>query len=439
MKYFMTVLVCILAAVGASAGDAETLSLDVEDAVRIALQNNLNLKSERIDQGVRERARDTAWNEYLPGLNINTASSYVSEAERLTGLFPNTARWTISAGLSADLDLTGTKRNGIRNALLEYEAGLISLETVESQLTREVKKSFYYLILIQERIRIIHETIDTAQKRYAQALINYDNGLVSELTVLSTLVTLENIKPELKSARVIYRTEALQFKQLLGVEDEVAFELQGVIDFAAVNIDAGSLIDTYGAENLSVQTLEKTIQLLDNQKKIARGEGFAPVLSVSSSLTTSVRDPVRSKITNGAEWTDGFSFRVGLSLPLDGLFPSSRSRVSIQDIEDGIARANVQLMETRQRVAVDIETSILNMDKSLRTMQSLQENVTLAQKVYDLTEIEYNAGVTDLLQLEDANDKLLDAKLAVLEEKYNYLAYFFDLEYVLNTSLTEGL
>jgi hypothetical protein len=75
MKYFMTVLVCILAAVGASAGDAETLSLDVEDAVRIALQNNLNLKSERIDQGVRERARDTAWNEYLPGLNINTASS----------------------------------------------------------------------------------------------------------------------------------------------------------------------------------------------------------------------------------------------------------------------------------------------------------------------------------------------------------------------------
>ena len=62
-----------------------------------------------------------------------------------------------------------------------------------------------------------------------------------------------------------------------------------------------------------------------------------------------------------------------------------------------------------------------------------------SQKVYDLTEIEYNAGVTDLLQLEDANDKLLDAKLAVLEEKYNYLAYFFDLEYVLNTSLTEGL
>jgi outer membrane protein TolC len=268
MKYFTAVLVCILVSVGASAGDADTLTLDIEDAVRIALQNNLDLKSERIDQGIRERAKDTARNEYLPGVNINTASSYVSEAERITGLFPNTARWTISAGFSADLDLTGTKRQGIRNALLEYEAGRISLETVEGQLAREVKKSFYYLILIQERIRIIHETIDTAQKRYDQALINYENGLVSELTVLSTLVTLENIKPELESARVTYRTEALQFKQLLGLEDEIAFDLQGVIDFSAVDLDAVSLIDTYGAENLSVQSLEKSIQLLDNQKKL---------------------------------------------------------------------------------------------------------------------------------------------------------------------------
>jgi outer membrane protein TolC len=439
MKYLATVIVCILVAVGVSTGDADTLSLDVEEAVKIALQNNLNLKSERIDLGTRERAKDTAWNEYLPGLNVNAASSYVSEAERFTGLFPNTDRWTISAGFSADLDLTGAKRLGIRNALLEYEEGRISLETVERQLTREVKKSFYYLILIQEGIRIIHETIDTAQKRYDQALINYENGLESELTVMSTLVTLENIRPELESARVTYRTRALQFKQLLGLEDEVTFDLQGAIDFAAADFDTGSLIDTYSAENLSVQSLQKSIQLLDNQKKLARSEGFAPVLLVSSSLATSLRDPIQSNVASGADWIDGFTFRVGLSLPLDGLFPSSRSRVSIQDIEDGITRANVQLMETMQRVAVDIETSVLNMDKSLRTMQSLQENVNLAQKVYDLTEIEYNAGVTDLLQLEDANDKLLDAKLAVLEEKYNYLAYFFDLEYVLNTSLTEGL
>jgi outer membrane protein TolC len=439
MRYFSAVLVCIFVAVGAALGGAETLSLDAEKAVELSLQNNLNLKSEKIDMAVRERARDTAWNEYIPALSISTSSSYVSETQKLANLFPDTSRWYISAGFTANFDLTGTKRHGIRNALLEYEAGRISLEEVQKQLVREVKKSFYYLILIQEGMKIIYETIDTAQKRYEQALINYENGLVSELTVLNALVTLENIKPELESARVTYRTEELQFKQLLGIEGDVDFELRGTIDFSKVDLDMEVFIDDYMAQNLSVKGLEKSIQLLDNQKKLIKAEGFAPVLSLSSGLTTSVRDPIRSDIANGADWVDGFTFRVGLSLPLDGLFPSSKSRVSVQDIEDSIDRANLQLTDTMQRVAVDIETSVLNMEKSLKTMQSLGENVTLAQKVYDLTEIEYNAGVTDLLQLEDANDKLLDAKLAVLQEKYNYLSYFFDLEYVLNTSLTEPL
>jgi outer membrane protein TolC len=238
---------------------------------------------------------------------------------------------------------------------------------------------------------------------------------------------------------VTYRTEELQFRQLLGIEEDVEMNLQGTINLSEIDLDMNSLIGRYTERNLSVQSLRKSIQLLDNQKKLAKSEGFAPVLSLSSALTTSLQDPIRSNITSGADWRDGFTFRVGLSLPLDGLLPSSKSRVSVQAIEDSIDSAHVQLAETLQRVAVEVETSILNMEKSLKTMRSLEENVTLAQKVYDLTEIEYNAGVTDLLQLEDANDKLLDAKLAVLEQKYNYLSYFFDLEYVLNTSLTERI
>jgi outer membrane protein TolC len=439
MKYFSAILVCFVTAMGAAVGYSETLSLDVEKAVEISLQNNLNLKSEKIDLGIRARAKDTAWNAYLPGLSISTASSYVSETERLANLIPGSSRWFISAGFTANLDLIGTKKNGIRNTLLEYEAGRISLEDVEKQLIRDVKKSYYYLILIEEGMKILYETIDTAQKRYEQALINYENGLVSELTVLNALVTLENIKPDLEDARVTYRTEELQFRQLLGIEEDVEMNLQGTINLSEVDLDMNSLIGRYTERNLSVQSLRKSIQLLDNQKKLAKSEGFAPVLSLSSALTTSLQDPIRSNITSGADWRDGFTFRVGLSLPLDGLLPSSKSRVSVQAIEDSIDSAHVQLAETLQRVAVEVETSILNMEKSLKTMRSLEENVTLAQKVYDLTEIEYNAGVTDLLQLEDANDKLLDAKLAVLEQKYNYLSYFFDLEYVLNTSLTERI
>jgi len=433
------ILVCLFPFIGVFAVHAETLNLDIQTAVDMALQNNLNLQSERIDLRTRERVKSSSWNEYLPSMSIDATSSYINEAEALSQLFPDTSQWYISAGIRASLDLTGTKKYSIREALLEYESGKISLEEVEKGLIREIQKSFYYLILLQEGIEILNQNIDTAQKRYDQAKLNYESGLVSELTMLNTLVTLENLKPELEGAQVMYRTAELQFRQLLGLRENLDLKLIGIIDIEEISLESGHLIDSYASGSLSVQSMEKTIQLLENQKKLVKAAGFAPVLSVSSSLTTSVRDPLHTNLVNAAEWLDGFTFRVGLSFPLDSLIPSSKSKVSVQEIDDSIAMAHLELTDTLQRVAVDIETSVLNLQKSLKSMASLEQNVVLAQKVYDLTELEYNAGVTDLLRLEDANDQLLESKLAVLTEKYNYLSYLFDLEYTLNTSVVTAL
>ncbi|KPJ83348.1 MAG: hypothetical protein AMS17_17690, partial [Spirochaetes bacterium DG_61] len=344
------ILVCLFPFIGVFAVHAETLNLDIQTAVDMALQNNLNLQSERIDLRTRERVKSSSWNEYLPSMSIDATSSYINEAEALSQLFPDTSQWYISAGIRASLDLTGTKKYSIREALLEYESGKISLEEVEKGLIREIQKSFYYLILLQEGIEILNQNIDTAQKRYDQAKLNYESGLVSELTMLNTLVTLENLKPELEGAQVMYRTAELQFRQLLGLRENLDLKLIGIIDIEEISLESGHLIDSYASGSLSVQSMEKTIQLLENQKKLVKAAGFAPVLSVSSSLTTSVRDPLHTNLVNAAEWLDGFTFRVGLSFPLDSLIPSSKSKVSVQEIDDSIAMAHLELTDTLQCV-----------------------------------------------------------------------------------------
>jgi outer membrane protein TolC len=223
--------------------------------------------------------------------------------------------------------------------------------------------------------------------------------------------------------------------QLLGLDAATQLRPEGAIDFNEVFLDFESLIDSYAENNLAVQSAKTDIELLENQKRLSQWEEFGPRLSVSSSVRTGLSDPFGTNIVDGSNWVDSFTFRVGVSVTLDGLIPSSKGRVSIEDIEDSIESEKLKYEETRRMVMVDIETSVLNLEKSARELQSLEESVVVAQKVYNLTEMEYNAGVTDLLALEDANDKLLDARFAVLEEKYNYLSYFIDLEYTLNTNI----
>jgi outer membrane protein TolC len=109
--------------------------------------------------------------------------------------------------------------------------------------------------------------------------------------------------------------------------------------------------------------------------------------------------------------------------------------VEIKDLDDSIKKTQMELEEARQLAEIEIESTVMRLDNSMKSLKALEQNVILAQKVYDLTDMEYNAGESKLSDVEDAYDELQGAMLKVLEEKYNYISGLFDLEYELNTEL----
>ena len=146
-------------------------------------------------------------------------------------------------------------------------------------------------------------------------------------------------------------------------------------------------------------------------------------------------DPFRADWGSSGSWNDSSIVGISLSLPLDGLIPGSSSRVKILEIDDSIEKTRIELVQKQELAEVEIESIVLRLAKTLRTSKALEQNVALAQKTYNLAENRYNAGVGGLLEVEDAYNALQEAKLGVLEERYNYLIGLFDLEYALNTQL----
>jgi outer membrane protein TolC len=66
----------------------------------------------------------------------------------------------------------------------------------------------------------------------------------------------------------------------------------------------------------------------------------------------------------------------------------------------------------------------------------MELNVSIAEKAYRLTEQGYRAGTIEYLDLKDAENDLLQARLGVLTEKFNYLNTLLDLEAALNAKLS---
>ena len=84
---------------------------------------------------------------------------------------------------------------------------------------------------------------------------------------------------------------------------------------------------------------------------------------------------------------------------------------------------------------LDLRNTYNNLNKSKENIDSLTFNIKLNQELFDESEKGYKAGRVDILDLEDAENRLHQARLNLIQEQVNYLSTVVDLEYALNTKI----
>ena len=408
---------------------AEETTLDVETAVRLAVANNLELKSQRISLATAARERKNAWNQFLPSLDAAATLSRLNEAPSAPGL--ELSPWYLAFSVRASLRLSLATQESIRATVLNYESGLIDFETAQKRLERDVRKAFYAMLLSQESIRLAEQELATAERRYQQTLKNFQAGLAPRLDMLSARVSAENIKPALEEQRVAYAASLMSLQALLGLELEEQLALRGSIEARVYHFDSNALVAQYTGGRLDVQSLQKQLQILESRKRQQKLSSLSPALSLSASLAPT------GNLADDSDWSDEGYLSLGVSIPLEGFVPGSATQVALADTQDSIEKARLAIAQARRQAAIEIKTAVLGLEKSLRTMEALQLNVSLAQEVYTLSEAAYAAGTRELLEVQNASDDLQQAKLLLLKERYNYLSALIDLSYALNATLND--
>jgi outer membrane protein TolC len=427
------------------AAEAGPLVLTVEKAVEYALENNLGLKGEAIKLGIKKRTADYAWNRFIPTVQASGTMARMNTEQTTydfsSGFTPvELPQWSVSAGLDMSLTLNLAIAQGIRATQIDYERGLISYEQAKRKVERDVRKGFYNLLLMRENRELMVENISAAERRYEQAQINYQNGMVPELTVLSAQVAWENMKPQLKAMDLGYRQALQGFKLSLGLDLDREVDLEGTIDAERVEVDSARLIEEYLADRLDVQAMTGTIIAMENQLKATKLQVYTPQLILGFNMDPSFSgDPWRDPWFGGdAEWNQRSGmFRASLAMSLDGLLPFSQTQIGIQELEDSIKQTRIGLLQMIEGAKMEIDGTVRQLEKSRDTIETLQLNVERARRAYEMAEEAYNAGSRELLEVQNAEIELKSAQLEVLKEKYTYLSALIDLEYQLNTKIEE--
>lgn len=420
--------------------DAGPRVIDVDTAVKLALENNLQLENERLTVEQKRRSKDMVWNRFIPSLS---AGATMARANVDPTPLP---QWSLSATLQARLDLTVSLFQGIRLTVQDYEAGLLSLADTRKKIERDVRKQFYNILLLEQQIQLTRDSIDQAQKRYEQTKVNYDNGLVDEYTLLSSQVALENIKPQLENLQLAHRNAIMGFNQMLGLDVNQETTLEGTIEPQMVSLNTDALIKNHLSDRFDLQQIRQYIQILKTQKEAIVGgdgqsAGLLPVLSFGFTADPTfmgdpTSDPLFADISNDWKQQRG-AFSITITQPLDGLIPGSQTRVRIANLENDIEKQYVNLQQATEGAEIQVRGIIQNLNKVQQTLKVKELNVTLAQRAYSLAQEAYQAGTRDLLEVQNAEQELRQARVQVLSEKYNYVSGLLDLEYALNASPDE--
>ncbi len=403
--------------------------LTLEEAIQTALENNTSIKVSQIQLEQAERKENHKWNNFLPSINAGASASDNS------GLTSAQNNLSVSAQISANLNLSaglGKKLQSIRDS---YESGLLDYADSVNQIKVDVTKAFYSLLYTEKQVKLNEASLTSYENQYNQTKIKKSQGLVPELDLLTSQLDYENAKVTLKNSESLYITNYILFLNDIGypVENQNFPDLEGDlndyekyydVDFSAWNLN--ELIENSSSVRSIKDSINQTQLSLDQTKL----NTYVPSLALSANVNPYSFSYSSNPVTKNQ--TDSWSVSLGFSFSLDNLIPGSSAKDNIASIEDSLKTLNLQLQDTKNQLLTNAIEMINGIEISKETLKNCQQNLELAKKSLELAEIAYKNGTKDLTAFQSAQNTYNNVSVQLDNQQLSLITSIIELKSLLN-------
>jgi outer membrane protein TolC len=405
------------------AAEAE-VRLTLDNAVERALGNNLNLKKSLIDLASSEYQAKGLWAEIFPTISASGSVGYDGTLFSEKG---NDAGQRLSVGLGLNLGLNAGIPYAMKNIRLAYQSRLLSYEDACNQLEIQVTKDFYGLIADRENLNLLDETMKLAGQQLEKNQLGFNNGLVSELTLIQSRLALENARYNLSVARSIFDNRMGEFLVSLGIGQDTEAVLEGRVEINRFDLDTEALIRQNLPGRPDMVSRRHEIERMENLQKQTALSSRAPSLRLQADWGSSKFDP----------FTDRLSGSASVSIPIDPWVPGTKGAQTIRNAKLSIDKAKLDLQITEDPAATQIRSLAANLRNSWDSIEIARLSLQAAQRGYELTEQGFRNGTIESLKLEDARNNLADARQRLLRSELACQTTILDLSAALNINWKE--
>lgn len=435
MRLLSGLIIFIITAAQIVAQPTEKVIVDLDKAISIALENNYDLKTGRLNKDIAYEKVDETWGtavypELKGSVNYRRALKkgvFTIDAPGFSGTFPIGTDNTLTATFSLSQNIfAGGIFIGAQAAEIYAKIADHVVEATELELKYQVKAAYFGVMVTREVLEVANANLSQAEDNLKNTQIKYDAGLVPEYDLVRAKVAVQTAKPELEQAKNSNQITKDVLRNIMGLGYNVEVEVSDSLKYKDQTVDEFDLlVEKMFKFNPVIKQLEQSINLREKAVGVYQSE-FLPSLRAYGAWNVESQENDERSI---GSWRFNNSINLGLELSVP-IFNgwSSKSRVAQAELEVKIAREN--LKKTREGLATQLKETTLKIANQKEKLKAYTEAVSQAELAHSLANIRYTAGVGTQLEV-------IDAQVGVTRAKYNYLNGVY--EYYLLISNLEKL
>jgi outer membrane protein TolC len=300
--------------------------------------------------------------------------------------------------------------NKTRSANERVSSARHSYQDARDLVVLAVGYAYLQTIASESRVDTAQAQVDTAQALYNQASDQVTAGTSPAIDGLRAQVELKTRQQQLIAAKNDVEIQKLTLARTIGLAPGQQFNLSDkspYSPFAGITVDEG-LKRAYGSRS-DFQAALSDVRAAEYSVKAAHAERY-PTLSLNADYGVAGKHPTSN--SHGV-----FDVKGTLNIPI------WQGGVAHGDIEV----ADAQLQETRDRlenlrgqIDADVRTALLNLQSSQDQVTVAQSNIDLAQQTLAQARDRFSAGVTDTVEVVQAQEAVASANESYISSLYSF-------------------
>lgn len=435
-------------------------SFTLDEAIDYAMKNSNSLKLKKIDileadQSIKElksrgmpTVNGSLGYQYFPAVPQQPLEDFISPI--VIGVLNNTVtqqmpipigdptffevsfaqKHNVAASIDARaLVFDGSYLAAVKAARLYKDFVETGVAVSEQEIRNNVTKAYMNVLILEINKETIEKNIASLEKSLFETRELYKEGFVEELDVDRLVLSLSNLNTEKGKLLQVENLSKnlLKFQMDYPMNDpiELAEDLETIIEKS--KIDEVNLEDEYDISQRPEHIqIRKGMELQDIQLESVKKSNWPSLSAFANAGETLARNELFNNDLPG--WLPSVVLGLNVNIPIyDGGYRNSQ----IEKSKLATQKAMIQLSDFERAVDLQISNARLQYINAKASLESREQSLALAEKIFEKTQIKFREGVGSSIELTQAENALFNEQSQYINAMYELLTAKIDLEIAL--------